>query len=187
MLCDVSDHKKARPLVPKVWRQVIMKMFHQLHHPGQSATLKKVAERYYWPDMGKDVATMVKSCHDCNAVKQHKSIQPYQKHVPVTEHRFKDLQVDVVGPLPVSRGHRYLLTILDRTTRWIEAIPMIEATAASCSRAFIMGWIQRFGLPTVATSDDGNTFVAELWKDIHSALGVQVSFTPLTTQVHWEG
>lgn len=148
LLCDISDRKKARPLVPKVWRQTIVKMFHQLNHPGQSETLKKVAERYYWPDMGKDVAAMVKACHDCNLVKQHKSIQPYVKHIPVTGHRFKDLQVDVVGPLPVSQGFRYLLTIFDRTTRWIEAIPMVEATSLSCARALIMGWIQRFGLLT---------------------------------------
>ena len=40
------------------------------------------------------------------------------------------------------------------------------------------GWIQRFGLPVMATSDNGNTFVSNMWKELHSALGVQVSFTP---------
>ena len=55
---------------------------------------------------------------------------------------------------------------------------MVEATAASCCRALIAGWIQRFGLPVLATSDNGNTFIAGLWKDLHTALGVQVAFTP---------
>lgn len=55
---------------------------------------------------------------------------------------------------------------------------MIEATAASCSNAMIEGWIQRFGLPVMATSDNGNTLIAGLWKDVHRALGVQVMFTP---------
>ena len=55
---------------------------------------------------------------------------------------------------------------------------MSEATADSCSTAMIEGWIQRFGLPLIATSDNGNTFVSGLWKDIHKALGVQVSYTP---------
>ena len=79
-------------------------MFHQLHHPGQAATLKKVAERYYWPDMGKDVSEMVRNCPDCNAVKVTKRIQPVQGHIPVSAQRFKDLQIDVVGPLPMSQG-----------------------------------------------------------------------------------
>ena len=55
---------------------------------------------------------------------------------------------------------------------------MREATSLSCYLAMISGWIQRFGLPTVATSDNGNTFVSDLWKDIHAALGIQVSYTP---------
>ena len=164
LLCDVSDNKKARPIVPKEWRQLIFNMFHRLHHPGQAATLKKIEARYYWPDMRKDVSELVTNCPDCLACKPYKSIQPPQNHIPVTEHRFKDLQVDVVGPLPVSQGKQYLLTILDRTTRWIEAIPMEQATAASCSDAMLTGWIQRFGLPTVATSDNGNTFIAGLSK-----------------------
>ena len=178
VLCDVSDGKKARPLVPITWRQLIIGMFHQLKHPGQAGTLKKVSDRYYWPDMGKDVSEMVRQCPDCNAVKVTPAIRPPQNHIPVTEHRFKDLQVDVVGPLPPSRGKKYLLTILDRTTRWIEAIPMPEATAENCCDAFIDGWIQRFGLPTVATSDNGNTFVSNLWKGVQKSLGVQVSYTP---------
>ena len=132
-------------------------MFHQLHHPGQAETLKKVATRYYWPSMGKDVAEMVKRCKDCLVVEMGRTIQPVQNHIPVQERRFKDLQIDVVGPLPISRGHRYLLTILDRTTRWVEAVPMTEATSLNCCIALIEGWIQRFGLPQLATLDNGNT------------------------------
>merc|ERR1711895_199990 len=52
VLCDVSNGKKARPLVPITWRQFLIRMFHQLKHPGQAGTLKKVSDRYYWPDMG---------------------------------------------------------------------------------------------------------------------------------------
>ena len=55
---------------------------------------------------------------------------------------------------------------------------MTEATADSCSLAFQRGWMQRFGLPTVATSDNGNAFISNLWADLHKALGVHVAFTP---------
>ena len=83
-----------------------------------------------------------------------------------------------MGPLPPSEGMRYLLTIYDRTSRWTEALPMPEATAHNCSEAFQRGWIAKFGLPTVATSDNGNTFISNLWCDIKQALGIHVDFTP---------
>ena len=86
---------------------------------------------------------------------------------------------DIVGPLPISNGMRYLLTVLDRTSRWVAAYPLPEATSANCARAFIEQWIPIFGLPTSAICDNGNTFVANLWKDIHEKLGVIVSYTPV--------
>ena len=50
---------------------------------------------------------------------------------------------------------RYLMTILDRRTRWMEAILMAEATASNCGNALIRGWIQHFGLPQISTTDNG--------------------------------
>ena len=55
---------------------------------------------------------------------------------------------------------------------------MKEASAYTCCETFLRGWLQRFGLPEQATSDNGNTFVANLWKGLHEALGVQVGDTP---------
>ena len=55
---------------------------------------------------------------------------------------------------------------------------MQEATSQTCCQAFIWGWSQRFGLPQVMTSDNGNTFIAKLWKDLLQALGIDQKLTP---------
>ena len=124
------------------------------------------------------MAKYVSQCMPCQKTKQAKAIKPPVCRIPVVDRRFSDLQVDVVGPLPASRGMKYLLTILDRTSRWLEAIPMPEATSQTCCQAFIWGWSQRFGLPQSMTSDNGNTFVANLWKDLLQALGIDQKLTP---------
>merc|ERR1712219_102200 len=72
----------------------------------------------------------------------------------------------------------YLQTIFCRTTRWIEAVPLAEATASTCATALIRNWIQRFGLPSDIRSDNGVQFVSALWKEIHQSLGIQLAFTP---------
>ena len=69
LYCDTSDGCKARPLVPKEFRDVVIRMFHQLAHAGQKETVKKVANRYYWPNMRSDVSDYVSKCQSCQAVK----------------------------------------------------------------------------------------------------------------------
>ena len=86
---------------------------------------------------------------------------------------------DIVGPLPVSEGQRYLLTLVCRTSRWFEALPLPEATSANVCRAFIDGWIRNYGLPHKITCDNGSTFTAKLWKDLNEQLGTIVGFTPI--------
>ena len=66
LFCDVSSGK-GKPYVPKNWRRKITNIFHQLNHSGHKATLQKIANRYYWPSMGADVATYVKECHPCQS------------------------------------------------------------------------------------------------------------------------
>ena len=56
---------------------------------------------------------------------------------------------------------------------------MPVATAESCADAFISQWISRYGIPSTAVSDNGNTFVAQLWQKVNEALGIIVSYTPV--------
>ena len=177
LLCDTSTGVD-RPIVPPIWRERIIKMYHGLSHPGIKPTLDKATRRYYWATMGADITRFVSQCHPCLSCKSRPRIQPPIDKKEVRDDRFKDLQMDIVGPLPISEGMRYLLTIFDRTTRWLEALPMPVATAASCSTAMTRGWIAWFGVPRIATTDNGNTFIAEIWKQVHKSMGIEVAYTP---------
>ena len=57
-----------------------------------------------------------------------------------------------------SQGYSYLLTMIDRTTRWPEAVPLSSISTESCVRAFISTWVSRFRVPSTLTSDRGAQF-----------------------------
>ena len=96
---------------------------------------------------------------------------------PVPSSRFEHLHVNIVGPFPPSRGYTYLFTVIDRFTRWPEAILMADCTAQTCAQAFLSGWIARFGVPASVTSDRGPQFISELWWDFFHLFGIKPTQT----------
>ena len=129
--------------------------------------------------MKNQITDFVAKCKQCQACKPGKTITPELKPKPVLMPRFQDLQLDVVGPLEPSNGHRYLLTIICRTSRFMAAVPMTAATSANCVAAFLEGWVQHFGLPAKATSDSRNVFISQIWRELQKELGTIVEYSPL--------
>jgi hypothetical protein len=44
--------------------------------------------------------------------------------IPIPQRRFSHLHVNLVGPLQYSNNFNYIFTIIDRTSKWMEAIPL---------------------------------------------------------------
>ena len=47
------------------------------------------------------------------------------------------------------------MTMIDRTTRWVEVAPMREQKSEAVVRTFLEFWIARFGIPSMVTIDRG--------------------------------
>ena len=148
MLCDVATGIR-RPLVPAGWRKVVFDLVHGLSHAGPRPTIKAVASRFVWPDYKKDIRHWCKVCVACQKAKvtTHVSAPLVRREPP--DRRFGSLHLDLVGPLPESKGMRYLMTVVDRFSRWMEAIPIPDISAETCARAFLLNWVARYGIPAL--------------------------------------
>ena len=171
ILCDVSGSVE-RPLVPSSWKKKIFDHFHGLSHQGGRATSRDICARFVWPAMRSDILRWCRDCLHCASSKISRHVRAPLQSRPAPDRRFFSLHVDLVGPLPVSQGHRYLLTIVDRFTRWPEAIPLSSISAADCTSALLQHWIARFGVPGDITTDQGRQFTSTLWRELHHLLGI---------------
>ena len=171
-MCDVSTGR-PRPIVPPDFRHTVFDIGHNLSHPGVKATLKMVSNKFVWDGMQMQVSRWVIECHHCQSSKIQNHTKAPLKHFSVPEKRFSHINIDIVGPLPFSSGFTYLLTIIDRNTRWPEAIPLRGITTPECVHALITGWIARFGVPGDISSDRGSHSTSSLWSEIAARLGVK--------------
>ena len=85
--------------------------------------------------------------------------------------------MDLVGPLPPAQGSSYLLTIVDRFSRWPEAIPIADIRASTVCSAFLFHWVARYGVLLLISSDRGTQFTSSLWAQMLRSLGIRLQPT----------
>lgn len=168
------EHSTGQPrlFIPPDLRKEAFDITHNVSHLGIKKMLRLMCTRFFWPNMRKDIQTWGRCCLICQASK----ITFHNHHVPCTFHatrRFQTVHVDIVGPLPTSsNGSSYLLTMIDKFSRWVEAVPLQNISAKSCAQAFLMNWVSRFGIPETLVSDQGTQFESALFNELLSFLGI---------------
>ena len=150
--CDVSSGTPW-PLVPVSLRHHLFMALHGISHPGVRASRRLLSSRFVWPCLAKDVSLWTRSCLRCQQSKVQSHVKSSVPSIQVPGRQFSHVHLDLVGPLPSSQGYSYLLTMIDRTSRWPEAVPLSSISTKSCARAFISTWISRYGVPAMLTSD----------------------------------
>ena len=88
------------------------------------------------------------------------------------------VHIDIVGPLPRSKkGNCYILTLQCSYTKWAEAFPLKNQKPATCARAIIDGWVNRYGVPDDIYSDQGRNFESQVFKEMCQLLGIRKTRT----------
>ena len=168
-------------VVPKQQRKEIL---HHLHggpigaHLGESKTLQKLKERFYWPGHTADVQEWCRSCEPCA---QRKMPNPKPRAALVSIQAGCPMQLvatDIVGPFPESSsGNSYILVAVDYFTRWVEAYPIPCQEAPVVARKLVDEMFCRFSPPEQLLSDQGREFESQLMAEVCKLLGIQKSRT----------
>ena len=161
VLCDVSS-RSLQPLVPVSLHNQLFQALHGLSHPGVRDSQRLLSSKFVWPGLAKHVGLGTRSCLPRQQSKIQSHVKSPVPSIPVPGRRLSHVHLDLVWSLPSCQGFSYLLTMIERTSRWPEAVLLSSITSETCARALISTWVSRFGVPALPTSDPGAQFTSSV-------------------------
>ena len=171
-------------VVPIKFRETVLKLAHDspmAGHLGIQKTLRRIMSKFYWPGVHGDVRRYCISCELCQRTVPKGSVGRVPLgEMPLIDTPFSRVAVDLVGPIdPVTdKGNRYILTLVDYSTRYPEAIALKRIDTETVAEALIEIF-SRVGVPCEILSDLGTQFTSELMTEIGRLLRVkQLRTTP---------
>ena len=88
--------------------------------------------------MSTDITRWGRDCQFCQRAKVTRQPRAAVQQMPIPVRRFSHIHLDLVGPLPRSKeGFNHLLTVVDRSSRWLEAFPLESTSTESIAESFI--------------------------------------------------
>ena len=166
-------HHQGLPFVPEAIQTEFISRHYDdplAGHFGINKTKDLVGQKYYWPNLQKDIEAYVKGCDVCLDSKavRHKLYRDLQS-LPVPTHRWKNLLMDFVTGPPIStdwKGDNYdsILFIVDRLMKMMHYKPVkVTIDAPGLAEVILDVVVWHHGLTNSIVFDRGSLFTSKFW------------------------
>ncbi|RMC09570.1 hypothetical protein DUI87_13724 [Hirundo rustica rustica] len=106
-----------------------------------------------------NISQVIHNCETCAAIKQAKRVKPLWYGGRWLKYRYGEAwQIDYITLPQTRQGKRYVLTMVEATTGWLETYPVPHATARNTILGLEKQVLWRHGTPERIESDNGTHF-----------------------------
>ncbi|GFS86876.1 retrovirus-related Pol polyprotein from transposon opus [Trichonephila clavipes] len=141
---------------------------------GPKKTLERIKYSFFWEGLRANVKKFCESCKECQLtrsvrIKDRSLITPMAR----PELPFQVVNMDLMGPIdpPCSKGHTYILCLVDQHTRWGEARPVTSLSAK------VLRMLEQFVVSRIVDID----ILMQIWKNRVKQINVVLEW------VRWVG
>lgn len=145
-------------------------------HPGALRTYQNLCNNWFFPNMLHLARTYVASCETCQRRKAPVVRAPMQGHPP-SKAPLEMVSADLMDLRRSAQGFRYVLSIIDHHTRYLQLVPLRDKSASRVLKAFVDHFITLFGPPAQLHTDNGLEFSSDEWRSLLKELEVRHSFS----------
>lgn len=173
-----ANNSGYRLCIPKELVLPLVKHEHETNgHFGELKCHLFLSKFYFWPHMRKIIRKIIAGCLLCQKSKISKRCRG-EYHSIIADKPNELVFVDLMGPLPMSRGGvTQLFVVVDAFSKHVSVYPLRRATAKAVLKCLTEKYFKDVGKPDRILSDNGTQFTGRSWHQTLEGLGIKVMHT----------
>uniref|UniRef100_A0A8C5WJC5 ribonuclease H n=1 Tax=Leptobrachium leishanense TaxID=445787 RepID=A0A8C5WJC5_9ANUR len=170
---DVRIYEKGgRVGLPAAAAPIFIFSFHGPGHRSPKLTYSEMAKHFSVCNLKAMINSQLSRCLICARNNTHGPKSKTQ-HLPPANGPFQELQIDFTH-MPTAKGNlKYLLVIVDKFSRWPEAISTARENARTVAKILCKELIPRYGCPISMDSDNGPAFTSKITQELVKLMVIQ--------------
>ena len=131
---------------------------------------------YFWPTMLEDCFAYYKGYQECQKFDNVQRAPASAMNPIIKPWPFRGWGIHSIGQIyqPSSKNHKFILVATDYFTKWVEAIPLKNATSRDMVEFVREHIIYRLGIPQTITTDQGTMFTSGEFEEFATNMGIKL-------------
>ncbi|KAJ8707558.1 hypothetical protein PYW08_010810 [Mythimna loreyi] len=187
--CQFTTEFSWKEVIPSELREQVIFENHSepiAGHLGIFKTYRRLALRYYWPGMHKDVVNFVSACDKClsHKIQNHTTLgEMGRPKCSQCSRPFQMLSIDLMGPLPTTRKQNsYIFVVTCCFSKFCLIFPIRNATSQIITKILEDSVFLVHGVPQTVFLDNGTQFTSNLTESLFKKYNIpNIYFTPKYT------
>ncbi|CAC5422638.1 unnamed protein product [Mytilus coruscus] len=173
-ISNVDNDPIIRLYIPSHIKQAVVEQYHDKNgHMGIDKTFDSIRQKYFWPNMFKELYNYVTTCVPCQSRNLQKVRAPIQE-TKIPPYPFCHVGVDLSGPYPTTMsGNRYIIGFIDLYSGWPEAFSVATKSTDNVAHLLIEEITSRHSGIQILTSDNGGENCSKAMEEVCKELNIK--------------
>ena len=144
-------------------------------HQGVIKTYLTISDKFFIPNLIHYLRSYLKDCHICQLNRNEKPpSRQLQTRINLNYRPLSRLSMALKVMPKSSRGHKFILSIIDKVTNYLIMVPVYQSKAAEIGEALIEHVITKYCVPDCIIMDQDSTFMLSLMNYLFNKFNIKI-------------
>ena len=177
-ISTMPEKETAVLAIPEMCVDSIIALYHLTLFTGHQGLIKMyltINDKFFIPNLIHYLRLHIKGCHICQLARNEKlPSRQLQTKINLNYRPLSRLSMDLEVMPRSSKGHKFILCIIDEVTNYLITVPMYQSKAEEVGEAFIEHIITKYCISNCIIMDQDSTFMSSLMNYLFNKFNIKI-------------